>query len=73
MTALKLLILTLVATATAFQPTLRRKGASLTKLYGKIDEKTIKDAATHFGKYSVKEVEEMKNGAYCKSNDVVLL
>lgn len=26
-----------------------------------IDDRTIRDAAEHFGKYSVQEVEEMKN------------
>ena len=64
MTALKLLsiLLTLVATASAFhlQPQWRVAAA----LKAKIDEAKIKDAAGHFGKYSVKEVEEIKNGAY---------
>jgi hypothetical protein len=27
-----------------------------------MDERKIKDAAEHFGKYSVQEVEQMKNG-----------
>jgi hypothetical protein len=68
MTAMKLLILTwVVASAGAFQPATRRQGTShLMTLYGKkkIDERKIKDAAAHFGKYSVKEIEEMKEGTY---------
>ena len=30
----------------------------------KIDEAKIKDAAGNFGKYSLEEVEEIKDGAY---------
>ena len=67
MTAMKLLILTWVAAASAFQPVTHRDGASRMTLYGKqktIDERKIKDAAGHFGKYSVRELEEIKDGTW---------
>jgi len=60
---MKLLILTLaVAVATAFQPTSRLQRPSFVLRAQKIDEEKIKDAASHFGKYSVKEIQEIKDG-----------
>lgn len=61
MTSLKILILALVATANAFQFNPLRRGVT-SKLQAQIDEAKIKDAAGHFGKYSLKEIEAMKDG-----------
>ena len=60
---MKFLALTLlVATASAF--TTGRSIVQSTRLFAKIDEAKIKDAAEHFGKYSVKEIQEMRNGEW---------
>ena len=50
------------ATVDAFAP-IHRQERFATSLKAKIDEAKIKDAASHFGKYSLEEVEEIKNGA----------
>lgn len=49
------------ATTDAFAPTHQQR--FLTSLKAKIDAAKIKDAASHFGKYSLEEVAEIKNGA----------
>ncbi|CAB9496194.1 expressed unknown protein [Seminavis robusta] len=59
MTSFKYLILSLAVMATsAFQP--MSYGRPSLALKAQIDEAKIKDAAEHFGKYPVEEIEEMK-------------
>jgi hypothetical protein len=62
MNKLMLLTLSLLATTTAFQIRPLGRPLSVVALKAKVDEAKIKDAAEHFGKYSVEEIQEMKDG-----------
>ena len=58
-----LLTMSLVAMTTAFQ--IRPQGRAVSfgvALKGMVDDTKIKDAAEHFGKYSLEEIQEMKEG-----------
>lgn len=55
------IIASLLATAGAFHVQPQRWSRTTTALRAVIDDAKIKDAAGHFGKYSVKEIEEIKN------------
>jgi hypothetical protein len=62
MTNLRYLTLSLLATSAAFQVRPLGRPLSIVALKAKVDEAKIKDAAAHFGKYSVEEIQEMKDG-----------